>query len=73
MSDTVRFALLIAVVAGVVTLAVLSNRLSTWLRVPAPAFFLFGAAIDSDLAPSLGRVPIVTVQRIVTVALGDPL
>ncbi len=69
MSDTVRFGLLIAVVAGVVTLAVLSNRLSTRLRVPAPAFFLFGAAIASDLAPRLGQVPIVTVQRIVTVAL----
>lgn len=69
MNDTIRFGLLIAVVAGVVMLAVLSNRLSTRLRVPAPVFFLFGAAIAADLAPRLGQVPIVTVQRIVTVAL----
>ncbi|HZP53850.1 cation:proton antiporter [Actinocrinis sp.] len=69
MSDTTRFGLLIAVVAAVVMLAVLSNRLSARLRVPAPAFFLLGAAVASDLVPRLGQVPIVTVQRIVTVAL----
>jgi potassium/hydrogen antiporter len=68
-TDTVRFALLVAVVAGVVMLAVLSNRLSSRLRVPAPFFFLLGAALASDLIPRLGQVPIVTVQRVVTVAL----
>lgn len=69
MSDTVQFGLLVAVVAGVVMLAVLSNHLSGRLRVPAPFFFLLGAALASDLAPRLGQVPIVTVQRVVTVAL----
>ncbi|MGH6654829.1 MAG: cation:proton antiporter [Actinocrinis sp.] len=69
MSDTAHFGLLVALVAGVVMLAVLSNRASTRLRVPAPAFFLLGAALASDLQPGLGHLPILTVQRVVTVAL----
>ncbi len=56
-------------VAAAVLLAVLSNRLSARLRVPAPALFLIGAAVASDLVPSLQKIPIETVQRIVTVAL----
>jgi potassium/hydrogen antiporter len=63
------FALAIAVVGGAGLLAVLSNRLSQRLRVPAAAIFLLAAAVASDLVPALGRVPVVTVQRVVTVAL----
>lgn len=69
MGDTATFGALIAVVAGVVTLAVLSNRLSTQAHIPAPAFFLLGAAVVSDFAPGLEHLPILTVQRVVTVAL----
>ncbi len=69
MHDVAGFGLAIAVVAGAGLLAVLSNRLSQRLRIPAPAIFLLAAAIASDLLPSLGHVPIVTVQRVVTVAL----
>jgi cell volume regulation protein A len=50
------------------TAAVLSNRLSERLRIPAPAFFLVFAAAASDLFPHL-TVPYSTVQRVVTVAL----
>lgn len=67
--DTARFGALIAVVAGVVTLAVLSNRLSSRARIPAPLFFLLGAAVVSDFVPGLQHLQILTVQRVVTVAL----
>jgi cell volume regulation protein A len=68
-NDVMGFGLAIAVVCGAGLLAVLSNRLSQRLRVPAPAIFLLGAAVASDLVPALGRMPVVTVQRVVTVAL----
>jgi cell volume regulation protein A len=67
--DTAHFGLLVAVVAAVVMAAVLSNRVSARVRIPAPLFFLLGAAVASDLVPRLGHLPVLTVQRIVTVAL----
>ncbi len=69
MDDVTPFAALLGVVCAVGLLAVLSNRLSTRLRIPAPAFFLIGAAVASDLVPGLGALSITTVQRVVTVAL----
>ena len=69
MNDVKGFGLAIAVVGGAGLVAVLSNRLSQRLRVPAPAIFLLAAAAASDVVPALGRVPVVTVQRVVTVAL----
>src|SRR5512141_1403036 len=68
-SDVVPFGVIIAVISAAGLLAVLSNRVSERLRVPAPAIFLAAAAVASDLVPSLGRVPVVTVQRVVTVML----
>ncbi len=50
-------------------IAILSNRASERLQVPAPAFFLVGAAVASDLMPSLSGLSITIVQRVVTVAL----
>ncbi|WP_245665437.1 cation:proton antiporter [Actinoplanes subtropicus] len=47
----------------------LSNRISDRIRIPAPAIFLVAAAVASDLVPALGRVPVLTVQRVVTVML----
>jgi potassium/hydrogen antiporter len=67
--DFSHFGLVIAVVAGTVLLAVFSNRLSARIYVPAPAIFLIGAAIASDLLPRLATVPILSDQRIVTLAL----
>lgn len=69
MSDVFGFGLAIVVVSVVGLLAVQSNRLSERIRVPAPAIFLVGAAVASDLVPALGRIPVITVQRVVTVML----
>jgi cell volume regulation protein A len=69
MHDVGSFGLVIGAIGVAATLAVLSNRLGERLRIPAPAFFLIGAAVASDLVPPLGRLSIETVQRVVTVAL----
>jgi cell volume regulation protein A len=81
MAGTSQFGLIIAVIGLAGTAAVLSNRLSARLRVPAPAFFLVAAVIAAQLWPqaslssvsSVGTVgtvlPARTVERIVTVAL----
>lgn len=68
-ADVETFGLIVLIAAAVVTLAVVSNRLGERLRVPTPLFFLAGAAVASDIVPSLYDVPTTTVQRIVTVAL----
>jgi potassium/hydrogen antiporter len=60
-------AMLAAALVGLA--AVLSSRLSERLRVPAPAFFLLGAAAASDIWPWLGRLSFSTVQQVVAVAL----
>jgi cell volume regulation protein A len=67
--DVTRFAFLIGVVAVIGIVAVLANRVSERLRIPAPALFLIGAAIASDVFAAPGSMRIETVQRIVTVAL----
>jgi potassium/hydrogen antiporter len=69
MEDVPRFAILIGLVAVIGIVAVLANRVSERIGIPAPALFLVGAAAASDIFPVLGSMPIVTVQRIVTVAL----
>ncbi len=69
MDDVVPFGLVIAVFSVAGLLAVLSNRVSERILVPAPAIFLVAAAVASDLVPALARVPVLTVQRIVTVML----
>ncbi|HEX6446588.1 MAG TPA: cation:proton antiporter [Streptosporangiales bacterium] len=70
MEDVTSFGVLAGALGLVVLLAVLSNRLSALLRIPAPAFFLVAAAVAAWLAPSLGHaLSIELVQRIVTVAL----
>src|SRR5262245_51493085 len=69
MKDVLPFAVVITAVSAAGLLAVWSNRVSVRVRVPAPAIFLVAAAIVSDLVPSLHRIPIVTVQRVVTVML----
>jgi cell volume regulation protein A len=57
-------------VTGLIGLAaVVSNRLSERLSVPAPAFFLVSAAIAAALWPRLGHVSSGVVEAVVTVAL----
>ena len=69
MADATHFGGIVGLAALVLVAAVLGNRLSQWLRLPAPVIFLIAAAVASDLFPRLSGLSIVTVQRIVTVAL----
>ena len=69
MTGIESFGLVILLVGLTGTAAVLSNRVSERLRIPAPAFFLVFAAAASDLFPGLGRLSDGTVQRVVSVAL----
>jgi len=67
--DVVPFGLLIGIFSVAGLLAVLSNRVSERILVPAPAIFFAAAAVASDLVPALAQVPVLTVQRVVTVML----
>jgi cell volume regulation protein A len=64
-----KFGLIVLVIGLAGTAAVLSNRLSARLRVPAPAFFLVAAVIAAQLWPSATTLPVLTTQRVVTLAL----
>jgi potassium/hydrogen antiporter len=69
MTATGEFGLVILVIGLVGIGAVLSNRLSARLRVPAPAFFLICASVAAQLWPRATLLPFTTVTRIVSVAL----
>ena len=64
-----QFGLTILVAALVGILAVLSSRVSERLRIPAPAFFLIGAALAAAIWPGLGRISFGAVEEVVTLAL----
>jgi potassium/hydrogen antiporter len=60
----------LTLVAAGLILAVIATALTGRLPIPAPALFLAGAAIASDLFPSLrDQVAIITVERVAVVAL----
>ena len=63
------FGLTLLLVGAAVAVALLSNRIGTRLRIPAPAIFLLGAALAADLVPALGGLSILAVEQVVTVAL----
>jgi len=67
--DSGAFAVLVLITAVVGLLAVLSNRLSERIHVPAPALFLVAAAVAIRLFPDLHSPPEQLVERVVTVAL----
>ena len=69
MSDTYSYAGLLLLTAAVVVVAVLSNRLTERVRIPAPALMLAAAAIAVKAVPTLHAPPEQTVERLVTVAL----
>jgi len=69
MSDVAPFGLVILLAALALVIAVLSNRLSERIHVPAPALFLIVAAVASDRFPVLSSLPLRLDERIVTVAL----
>jgi cell volume regulation protein A len=68
-SDAIPFAVLVLLVASVGLVAILSNRLTERLRVPAPALVLVAAAIAVKAVPALHAPSERTVERLVTVAL----
>ena len=69
MSDVEHFAVLVLVVGAAIIAAVLLNRVSERIRIPAPAIFLVAAALASDVMPALAELSVTTVQRVVSVAL----
>ncbi|MFE3637507.1 cation:proton antiporter [Streptomyces sp. NPDC059168] len=69
MEQVESFATAVAVVALAGIAAVLSNRLSRLLRVPAAAFFLVAAAVAADLVPVLRDLSIGIAQEVVSLAL----
>src|SRR3984885_6435851 len=69
MTGTDEFGLVVLVIGLVGTGAVLSNRLSARLRVPAPAFFLICASVAGELWPRVTLLQFTTVTRVVSVAL----
>lgn len=70
MSEITHFGLAILIVAAIVTVAVLSNKVSERVPLPAPAIFLLAAAVTAHFWPSLARqVSILEVERVAVVAL----
>ena len=70
MSEITHFGLVILVVAGVVSLAVFSNKVSERFPIPAPAIFLLAAAVTVHFWPSLGRkFSVLDVERVAVIAL----
>jgi cell volume regulation protein A len=69
MTGTDEFGLVVLVIGLAGIGAVLSNRLSARLRIPAPAFFLICASVAAQLWPRATLLPAGTVQNVVSVAL----
>ncbi|HEX7355127.1 MAG TPA: cation:proton antiporter [Mycobacteriales bacterium] len=69
MSDTYPYAELLLSIAGVGIVALVSNRVSERIRIPAPALFLIAAAIVVNAIASLRPPPAQIVERIVVLAL----
>jgi potassium/hydrogen antiporter len=69
LSDTARYALVLALTSAVALGAVLVNRLSARLGVPAPVWMLAAAAVAVQLIPGMPTPPDSVVAQIVTVAL----
>src|SRR6266511_5504866 len=70
MGEITDFGLIVLVVSAVFALAVLANKLSERIPVPAPAIFLLAAALAAHFAPRLGRqLSIKDVERVAVVAL----
>jgi cell volume regulation protein A len=69
-SEIAHFGLIVLIVSGIVTVAVLSNKVSEQVPIPAPAIFLLAAATTVHFWPRIGRqVSILDVERIAVVAL----
>jgi cell volume regulation protein A len=70
MHEVTHFGAIVLLVSGAFAVAVLANKLSERLRVPAAGLFLLAAALASDLWSDLGdALSIRDVERIAVVAL----
>ncbi|MEO6701579.1 MAG: cation:proton antiporter [Jatrophihabitantaceae bacterium] len=69
MADSYSYGRLLLLIGVVGIVAVLSNRITARLRVPAPALMLAAAAIAVQLVPSLHAPTELSVDHLVTVAL----
>ena len=69
MSDTYPFARLVLLIAAAGLLALLSNRLTERIRIPAPLLVLVAAAVAVKVIPDLHHPPERLVERLVTIAL----
>lgn len=70
MKDVEPFGLIVLLAATAGLLAILSNRVSERILIPAPAIFLLAAAAVAHLMPELSSdLTEVTVERVVTVAV----
>jgi potassium/hydrogen antiporter len=69
-SEISDFGLILLILAGAFSVALITIRLTGWFAVPAPALFLLGAVVVSEIFPDLQEdVSIRTVERIAVVAL----
>jgi cell volume regulation protein A len=69
MADTQNFAWLLLLTAVVGLVALLSYRVTRWIRIPASVLMLVVAAVAVQALPSVEAPPEKSVERIVTVAL----
>ncbi|MEJ7706889.1 MAG: cation:proton antiporter [Nocardioidaceae bacterium] len=70
MKDVEPFGLIVLLAAIAGLLAILSNRISERIQIPAPAIFLLVAAVAAHVMPELSsNLTEVTVERVVTVAV----
>jgi potassium/hydrogen antiporter len=70
MHEVVHFGGIVLIVSGAFALAVLANKLSERLRIPAAGLFLLAAAVASDIWTGLAEaLSIRDVERIAVVAL----
>jgi cell volume regulation protein A len=69
-SELQDFGLIVLFVSGIVSVALLSNKVSERIPLPAPAIFLLAAAVTVHFWPSLGRkLSVLDVERLAVVAL----
>jgi potassium/hydrogen antiporter len=69
-SELQDFGLIVLFVSGIVSVALLSNKVSERIPLPAPAIFLLAAAVTVRFWPSLGRkLSVLDVERLAVVAL----
>jgi cell volume regulation protein A len=68
-SDTEHYALAVLLASVAAVAALMLNRLTERIRVPAPLLMLVGAAVVAKLVPALQISDVATVEHVVTIAL----